>query len=594
MVLSLLSLFQINGSWLPIRVEALYESFYLIDAYHELQMQINLTAIYQNFSALVSDYNLYLERLHIQFHDDWELSTCWTTGRLQARIYSIERKFIQLHEEDISSRPARQSQVPDLPPIDEEDRHKRSLVPVLGTILSRLIGTGTEETERKLENNQHLIHEEYNILNKKFTNIISAIKMNFENENRLATELQVEAEELSKLATSLHNTKVLNNHCAILTKAMDKSLEAYAKIGSTLVKIKDKIPYGSITTMVTPDYLNYITQNLTATLHKTNRTLINENINKLPVFKLYKHGNILVISTFYPASSFASFNALQISPAIFTPSTSSCNISHCAFQKADIGLHAVVGLSEDNRYFTRRPHCQRSALSPISLCHGRGPVLTVDTKHNQDCLLDLILKNTSACSTIEEKSIVALPIFEHLRNNHFLVTTNRFINTTIMCEKNTTQREFAPGSHITIVEEDCSLSYGQKEEIRQNLHILHSAPFKLPPSIANLSISTMTMNIHNTGNGTPSHVAFSNDVHHYKFKPISLNTVYDNEELINHHTWVRSLSLTSLGGTTTLFILAGVVIIMTRKYVIHIINTERQKRKTMVLARLDTIATEEE
>ena len=104
----------------------------------------------------------------------------------------------------------------------------------------------------------------------------------------------------------------------------------------------------------------------------------------------------------------------------------------------------------------------------------------------------------------------------------------------------------------------------------------------------------MTMNIHNTGNGTPSHVAFSNDVHHYKFKPISLNTVYDNEELINHHTWVRSLSLTSLGGTTTLFILAGVVIIMTRKYVIHIINTERQKRKTMVLARLDTIATEEE
>ena len=160
LVLSLLSLFQINGSWLPIRVEALYESFYLIDAYHELQTQINLTAIYQNFSVLVSDYNLYLERLHIQFHDDWELSTCWTTGRLQARIYSIERKFIQLHEEDISSQPARQSQVPDLPPIDEEDRHKRSLVPVLGTILSRLIGTGTEETERKLENNQHLIHEE--------------------------------------------------------------------------------------------------------------------------------------------------------------------------------------------------------------------------------------------------------------------------------------------------------------------------------------------------------------------------------------------------------------------------------------------------
>ena len=584
LILLLLYLLQVQGVPPPVRILPMEEKFILVEDFITLQANFNMTLLAMEFNGLLAMYNGQMQNLSGTFEDVFEVSECKDNTHLQEAIFDIEKIILQLYNEHTSPDIIRD--IEHIPALSLETksrrRQKRAIVPVLGSILHYLIGTGSEKEEQRIEKNQKIVTKEFNILQIKFERLVKGINKEGVRLKQVTEEINVEEDAINSIIMRMSRKETLNNICLEINKHMMKNLREFNNVGSILRNVKIMLPYGNLFQVIASNYVIEL-------LMSAKKKFIQERIDNLPVFSLQQKGNQFIYTVKIPVSQYEPFNMFRVEPVIFIPYGGLCDTSVCTLKRAKFDA-ATVGLTPKGDYFAYKPLlCEFSSKSPIYLCKDRKPALKINHVKEQDCILDAVAhKNISACMIRNVEDVLTLPLFEQLRPQTILITNNKKLDLTMICGSTQKNLTLLQGSQTLKLNVGCELYNQEKQVMKEGIKQDQPINFHLPDIyIKDLNLTDKRKNKFEMELINHTHKVFTIGETGYIYKPVTIDNI--SNDLINNvdlepFDWAKPLAIIAIVAVLITMLLLG---LLTKSFIIMVTNEERQKRRVATIAKIE-------
>ena len=574
----------------PAKVDNTAQEFIKVDRYQDLEMHLDIKTLLDNFEKDVKNYNIQMQNLHLKYSKVYYLSSCYNNFNLQTNIHQFEKDMLELMD------------IP-IPPValqtmtktsEYKSKKKRSLVPIVGTILNKLIGTGTEAEEEAINENVHILDKNYNILHIEVKDIITAINASISEQENIKSVVLNENIRLENLETNLTLIYELNKECFDISTLINRQVNKYRQVGEKLLDLKHEIPYGKLLNMIMPNKIYEVFNNISKKYRKPLK-LTSENINKMPVWNMKITHKKLIYKVKIPIIKYPKFHMFKITPVPFVYNYNPCNEKSCSLYIVNI-KPSVIGISEDHKYFSLKPeNCETSSRAPISICTGYSKVQSPNARN---CLINLI---TSKNNTIENCHLsqlsvpISLPHFDNLGYGNSLILSNKNINIDIKCNNvsyNKINVNVEPGSYPLKLGKNCSLLYLGEEQLtgKEAPRFFVKTDIAIPTAVS----TRVWTNFKLIETNQSTHVAYFNGKMKTIYMPntnVQLIHIKQKEKDVGNTTYeyLHYISGTSLAVSTVvlLTIIATAIIAKSRKRRYTLENQNRRKAITLAMKNLD-------
>ncbi|CAL4129181.1 unnamed protein product, partial [Meganyctiphanes norvegica] len=344
----------------PVSIEPTGERFLLATGSVRVQARVDLTKLFLQFEEEIARFNDIMKNITINIPHNLLIATCYMNPFFQREIEQIEDKASQLLDITLPSTLRDTLLKTPVNHLNRNMKYKRSLVPVLGTILHQLFGTGTEETEKILNYNIHKLESQVHSLDEELESVLKTFNYSLS----IQTTIEEDHSWLMNLNQTLHILPIIKQKCKNITNIMGRQLSKYHRVIYKLVRLKKAIPYGDITSTIAPDKIYKLLHDLSDKLQDGYK-FTSENINDLPVFEINISGGLLTYSFDIPVTQFSEFHILRVQPIPFVSPLHTCNRSICTFSAVDLPSSSMVGISDDEKFFSYLPtKCRHSTKIP--------------------------------------------------------------------------------------------------------------------------------------------------------------------------------------------------------------------------------------
>ena len=487
-----------------------------------VQTHINITKMGEAFTSIIKDFNQHINELQIKYPTEFIMSNCWAATNLQNSIKDIEGMFLKIMNFKLT--PMMLRDIVGYPELELQlvsAREKRAIVPIIGTILSKIIGTGSEKTERQINSNIHVIDENIHTLGTEFN---SMVQHSNETEEQLFNLLKINNLKIKNTTQTFTAVAILNANCLNLTTLMESNLSVQKETLVKLNTMKDTIPYGKIP--LPKKQLQELLKKIGKKNEGKGLKVTEINLEELPIFDFTVEKGIIIYRCNVPLVRYKVFNIINIKPLIFISPAHKCNSSACTFYTVDI-KYKKIGVTKDGQY-TKIPGVCMESEDPVKICTSRDTIIKPS-----NCLENIINgKNLENCNILPANRNIKTPIFDYINNGKVLITSTRKMIINIKCDQNQniTKVKVAKGSSTINIENNCALIHKGIMRITPNhqekpLEIVtdeYTSIFKLPPNTFNMNFTHIIDNITDSSDYLHNYVPQTIELR--KLKNININS----------------------------------------------------------------------
>ena len=402
------------------KIEPTHVKLILREDLKTVETHINITKMGEAFQSIIKDFNQHINELQIKYPTEFIMSNCWAATNLQNNIKEIEGMFLDLMNFKLT--PMMLRDIVGYPELELQlvpARGKRAIVPIIGTVLSKIFGTGTEKTERLINKNIHIIDENIHTLGTEFNSMIQHNNDSTIREEQLFNMLKINNLKIKNTTQTFTTVAILNANCLNLTKLMESNLSVQKETLVKLTKLKERTPYGKIP--LPKKQLQELLKKIGKEIEGKGLKVTEISLEELPIFDFKVDKGTIIYRCHVPLVRYKVFNIINIKPLIFISPAHKCSSSACTFYTMNI-KYKKVGVTKDGNY-TKIPGVCTDTPDPIKICTSRDTIIEPSI-----CLENIINgKNLENCDIIHSTNHIKTPIFDYINNGNVLISTTKKI-----------------------------------------------------------------------------------------------------------------------------------------------------------------------